>query len=93
MVGATNSPCHEGIKKLFHHFFKCDKEVSMKQEYLKYKLLLPYTFQEYLNNPLHIKVYVFNVTNKDEWLAGQGRVKLKLDEIGPLVYRFYLLFL
>ncbi|XP_023345389.1 lysosome membrane protein 2 [Eurytemora carolleeae] len=39
--------------------------------------------------PIHpvMKVYVFNVTNKDEWLAGQGRVKLKLDEIGPLVYR------
>jgi hypothetical protein len=33
------------------------------------------------------KVYVFNVTNKDDWLKGGGKVKLKVQEVGPLIYR------
>jgi hypothetical protein len=34
-----------------------------------------------------LKVYVFNVTNKDDWLKGGGKVKLKVQEVGPLIYR------
>lgn len=34
---------------------------------------------------LLMKVYIFNITNKDAFLA--GKEKLKLQEIGPYVYR------
>ena len=30
---------------------------------------------------------MFNVTNHEAWLAGNGSVKLTVQEIGPLVYR------
>ena len=31
-------------------------------------------------------MYAFNVTNSDNWLA--GRERLKVDEVGPFVYRW-----
>ena len=34
-----------------------------------------------------LQVFVFNVTNHEAWLAGNGSVKLAVQEIGPLVYR------
>ena len=33
------------------------------------------------------QVYVFNVTNPEAWLEGEGRVRLEVQEVGPLVYR------
>jgi hypothetical protein len=42
--------------------------------------------------PVYLKVYIFNVTNAEEFL--KGGVKLKLDQVGPYVYRcFYILLL
>ncbi|XP_059483274.1 lysosome membrane protein 2-like [Neocloeon triangulifer] len=35
--------------------------------------------------PVFLKVYIFNVTNADEFL--KGGVKLKLEQVGPYVYR------
>ena len=34
------------------------------------------------------QIFVFNITNHDAWLAGAGKVKLKVEEIGPIVYRY-----
>ena len=31
---------------------------------------------------------MFNVTNHEAWLAGKGTVKLAVQEVGPLVYRW-----
>ncbi|XP_022199690.1 scavenger receptor class B member 1 isoform X1 [Nilaparvata lugens] len=35
---------------------------------------------------LHLKVYLFNVTNKDAFLRGEDDI-LKFEEVGPYVYR------
>ncbi|CAB3365605.1 Hypothetical predicted protein [Cloeon dipterum] len=35
--------------------------------------------------PVFLKVYIFNVTNADEFL--KGGVKLRLEQVGPYVYR------
>ncbi|KAG8230496.1 hypothetical protein J437_LFUL013538 [Ladona fulva] len=35
--------------------------------------------------PIYLRVYVFNVTNSDAFLKGEER--LRLEEIGPYVYR------
>jgi len=35
--------------------------------------------------PVYLKVYIFNVTNAEEFL--KGGVKLKLQQVGPYVYR------
>lgn len=32
-----------------------------------------------------LKVYIFNITNKDDFL--QGKEKLRLQEVGPYIYR------
>ncbi|KAJ0177537.1 hypothetical protein K1T71_006410 [Dendrolimus kikuchii] len=37
---------------------------------------------------LHIKIYVFNVTNGEEFLSGEDH-KLKIQEVGPFVYQEY----
>lgn len=34
---------------------------------------------------IYIKVYIFNITNMEEFL--KGGVKLKVEEIGPYVYQ------
>lgn len=34
---------------------------------------------------LYLRVYLFNVTNKDEFLS--GKEKLKIEEVGPYVYK------
>jgi len=34
---------------------------------------------------LYLKVYLFNVTNRDAFL--EGREKLRVEEVGPYVYR------
>lgn len=34
---------------------------------------------------IYIKVYIFNITNAEEFL--KGGVKLKVEEIGPYVYQ------
>lgn len=34
--------------------------------------------------PIYLKVYMFNVTNPEEFLQGQ---KASLEEVGPYVYR------
>ncbi|XP_018346276.1 PREDICTED: scavenger receptor class B member 1-like isoform X3 [Trachymyrmex septentrionalis] len=44
---------------------------------------------EYWRKPnvdLYIKIYLFNVTNHDEYLSGEAS-KLQLQEIGPYVYK------
>lgn len=38
------------------------------------------------NIELYLKVYLFNVTNHEEYLSGQES-KLRFQEIGPYVYR------
>lgn len=38
------------------------------------------------NVELYLKVYLFNVTNHEEYLSGKER-KLKFQETGPYVYR------
>lgn len=35
---------------------------------------------------LYLKVYLFNVTNRDEFLAGKED-KLRFNEVGPYVYK------
>lgn len=35
---------------------------------------------------LYCKVYLFNITNAEEFMAGNA-TKLKVEEIGPYVYR------
>ncbi|KAF4526305.1 hypothetical protein B566_EDAN014886 [Ephemera danica] len=35
--------------------------------------------------PVYLKVYIFNVTNPAEFLAGHE--KLRLQEVGPYIYR------
>ena len=47
--------------------------------------LVPYSPPD--NIPLLFQVYMFNVTNADAWLAGEGGVRLEVEEVGPLVYR------
>lgn len=34
---------------------------------------------------IYISVYIFNITNPEEFLA--GKEKLKVEEIGPYVYQ------
>lgn len=34
---------------------------------------------------LYIKIYLWNITNKDAFLS--GREKMHLEEVGPYVYR------
>lgn len=34
---------------------------------------------------VYLKLYIFNITNKDEFLNGEE--KLKVQEIGPYVYQ------
>ncbi|XP_050438668.1 scavenger receptor class B member 1-like isoform X2 [Adelges cooleyi] len=34
---------------------------------------------------IHLKVYIFNITNREEFLA--GKEKLRFQEVGPYVYR------
>lgn len=34
---------------------------------------------------VYIKVFIFNITNPDEFLAGEE--KLKVEEVGPYVYQ------
>lgn len=36
---------------------------------------------------LYLKVYLFNITNHEEFLAGRDK-KLNVEEIGPYVYRW-----
>lgn len=36
---------------------------------------------------LVLKVYLFNVTNKDEYMSGKDS-KLKFQQVGPYAYRF-----
>lgn len=45
-------------------------------------------FNLWENPPLdvYLKVYIFNVTNADSFLAGSDK-KLKVEEVGPYVYR------
>lgn len=33
-----------------------------------------------------MRVYIFNVTNSDEWLSG-NESKLRVEQIGPFVYK------
>jgi scavenger receptor class B protein 1 len=43
---------------------------------------------EWWKNPpdeVLLRLYVFNITNKDAFLA--GKEKLKLEEIGPWIFR------
>lgn len=35
---------------------------------------------------LYLKVYLFNITNHEDFLAGRAK-KLNVEEIGPYVYR------
>jgi scavenger receptor class B, member 1 len=35
---------------------------------------------------LYLKVYLFNITNAEEFMAGRDK-KLNVEEIGPYVYR------
>lgn len=35
---------------------------------------------------VYLKVYIFNVTNRDDFLAGIDE-KLRFQEVGPYVYR------
>lgn len=35
---------------------------------------------------VYLKVYIFNVTNRDEFLSGKDE-KLKFQEVGPYIYR------
>lgn len=35
---------------------------------------------------LYLKVYLWNITNKDEYMSGKDD-KLKFEEVGPYVYR------
>jgi len=34
--------------------------------------------------PIYLKVYMFNISNKDEFLQGQ---KAALNEVGPYIYK------
>ena len=33
-----------------------------------------------------MRVYIFNVTNSEEWLSGK-ETKLRIDQVGPFVYK------
>jgi scavenger receptor class B protein 1 len=35
---------------------------------------------------LYLKVYLFNITNHEEYISGQD-TKLKLEQIGPYIYK------
>jgi len=35
---------------------------------------------------LYVKIYLFNVTNRDEYLSGEES-KLRFQEVGPYVYK------
>lgn len=35
---------------------------------------------------LYVKIYLFNVTNRDEYLNGED-TKLRFQEVGPYVYK------
>lgn len=35
---------------------------------------------------LYLKVYIFNITNREEFLAGTE--KLRFEEVGPYIYRY-----
>lgn len=37
--------------------------------------------------PVYLKVYIFNITNRDEFLSGKDS-KLRFQEVGPYVYRY-----
>jgi hypothetical protein len=47
-----------------------------------------FLFENWLQPPpfVYFKVYIFNVTNADEFLDGQN-VSLKVQEVGPYVYQ------
>lgn len=36
---------------------------------------------------VYLKVYIFNITNRDEFLSGKED-KLRFQEVGPYVYRY-----
>ncbi|VVC45242.1 Hypothetical protein CINCED_3A005523 [Cinara cedri] len=38
--------------------------------------------------PIYLKVFIFNVTNREEFLSGRDE-KLKFQEVGPYIYREY----
>jgi len=38
---------------------------------------------------VYLKVYIFNITNREDFLSGRDE-KLRLQEVGPYVYRFVL---
>lgn len=38
---------------------------------------------------VYVKVYIFNVTNHEEFLAGIDK-KLRFQEVGPYIYRYVL---
>lgn len=64
------------------------------------KFYLNYNFQKLVMNnggesyemwrkpqvQLYLKVYIFNITNHEAFLA--GREKLRFQEVGPYVYRY-----
>lgn len=47
------------------------------------------TFENWEIPPIKLvlKVYLFNVTNKDEYMSGKDS-KLKFEQVGPYAYRF-----
>lgn len=49
------------------------------------------TFEMWRDPPIELilKVYLFNVTNKDEYMSGKDE-KLKFQQVGPYAYRYAL---
>lgn len=40
---------------------------------------------------LFLKVYLFNITNHEDFMAGRD-AKIKIEEVGPYVYRWVIAF-
>lgn len=65
--------------------FRYSKEFWNFQMTIIYPDGITYHFWSQTDVHLIMKVYIFNITNKDAFLA--GKEKLRLQEIGPYIYR------
>ncbi|XP_017010377.2 scavenger receptor class B member 1 [Drosophila takahashii] len=63
-----------------------DYPILVAQQHVRFRQEMP-TMDSWINSPFgKLKNYVFNVTNAEEFRSGRDS-KLKVQEIGPIVYR------
>lgn len=63
--------------------------LEMNSDIFQYVFVLglpPFDWWFYPPDEVLLKVYIFNVTNSEEFLTGVDS-KLKLNEVGPIIYR------